>query len=106
MATIEATALEYWRNIKDIAEECKGQYPDSNGDEERYDHIHDSIDRSYWGIYHHANKIVLQASDNEPDGAEVRAISKADADWRNMRQVAAYLVMEADIYEALRELDH
>jgi hypothetical protein len=33
-------------------------------------------------------------------------MSKADAAWRNMRQVAAYLAMEADIYEALRELDH
>jgi hypothetical protein len=104
VATIEAGAHEYYQTVRDIAEDCREPYlgPD---DERRYGYIHDSIDGSYWVIYHHANEVVLQASGNEPDGAEVRSMSKPDADWREMRQLAAYLAMEADVHEALRELD-
>jgi hypothetical protein len=104
MTESKHTAQEYWHTVKAIAKECKELYPDQD-DDERHDYIHDSVDVSYWIVYRHINEVVLQASGNKPDGKEVQAISKPAADWREIRQIAAYLAMEADILEALEELD-
>ena len=61
----------------------------------------ETVDGSEYIIYYSANEIVLEASDNEPDGAEVRAMSADDADWRTQRTLAAYLAMELDVLEEM-----
>ena len=101
---------DYLRTVTDIAEEALAEYPGPGGnlaldDEARREYVSESVDGSEYIIYYSANEIVLRASQNEPDGAEVRAISAKDADWRTLRTLAAYLAMEADVLaEKLTEL--
>jgi hypothetical protein len=93
---------DYLRTVTAIAEEAIEEYP---GDEDtRRDYVSESVDGSEYVIYYSANETVLQASDNEPDGAEVRAMSAKDADWRTMRTLAAYLAMEADVLAEVERL--
>jgi hypothetical protein len=98
---------DYLRTVTDIAEEAIAEYPGTGGnfaldDDERRDYVSESVDGSEYIIYYSANEIVLQASQNEPDGDEVRAMSAKDADWRTLRTLSAYLAMEADV---LAEID-
>jgi hypothetical protein len=98
---------DYLRTVTNIAEEAIAEYPGTDGnftldDEARREYVSESVDGSEFIIYYSANEIVLQASQNEPDGAEVRAMSAEDADWRTLRTLAAYLAMEADV---LAEVD-
>jgi hypothetical protein len=98
------TANGYLKTVKSIAEECQTEYPDPD-DDARHDYIHESVDGNQYVIYYSANEVVLETSANEPDGAEVREMTASDADWRQMRVVAAFMAMEADVREALERLD-
>jgi hypothetical protein len=95
---------DYWNTVEAIAEEAREEYPDPN-DEGRHRYIHESVDGSSWIIYTANHETVLRESDNEPDPKEVKAMSAEDADWQDMRMLAAFLAMEADVWEKLRELD-
>ena len=102
---------DYLRTVTAIAEEAIEEYPgapndsnDDSNDDERRDYVSQSVDGSEFVIYYGANETVLEASDNEPDGAEVRAISANDADWRTQRTLAAYLAMEADVLAEVERL--
>ena len=94
------TTSDYYQAVRDIAAEAIEEYPgapnDSNEDERR-EYVSQSVDGSEYIIYYSANEIVIEATDNEPDGDEVRAMSADDADWRTLRTLAAYLAMEADV---------
>jgi hypothetical protein len=96
------TTQQYWQTVQIIAEQCKQEYPDPN-DDKRDDYIHARIAGSYWVRHYHANEVVLAASDNEPDWADIRSMTTPDAEWRELRQVAAYLAMEQDVWQALRD---
>ena len=100
----ESTIAEYWQSVRDIVAECKAQYPEPD-DDERSDFIHQRVDDSSWVIYYGDNEVALDATNNEPDAIDVRGMCKEDADWRDMRQITVFLAMEADVYEALQELD-
>ena len=105
------TESDYLRTVADIAKEAIAEYPGPGGnfdlvaayfppthdDEARREYVSESVDGSEYIIYYSANEIVLQASQNEPDGAEVRALRRKDAGWRTLRTLAAYLAMEADV---------
>lgn len=95
---------DYRDDVKAIAQDCIDNYPDPD-DDGRHDFIHESVDGSQWVIYYSRNEEVLSISRNEPDGREVQAMAGADADWRQLRTIAAYMAMEADVWEAVRELD-
>jgi hypothetical protein len=93
---------DYLRTVTAIAEEAVAEHP---GDEDtRRDYVSQSVDGSEYIIYYGAHETVLDASDNEPDGAEVRAMSADDADWRTMRTLAAYLAMELDVLAEVERL--
>tara|TARA_R100000306_G_C4374351_1_gene141295 strand:+ start:603 stop:962 length:360 start_codon:yes stop_codon:yes gene_type:complete len=107
------TDADYIRTVQGIAQDAIDEYPNAVEDnpdpdneswdaaqivEYRQDYVSESVDGSEYVIYYAANEIVLQATQNEPDGAEVRALSADDADWRAMRALAAYMAMEADVH--------
>ena len=98
------TIWEYLQSVEDIAKECRDEYPDPN-DDDRDTYISESVDGSYWIIYYSANEIVLEASENEPDGEEVAELAGDGADWRRLRMIAAYSAMEADVRESVAALD-
>lgn len=95
----------YWDSVKSMAEDVKENCPDPNDNECRSTYIHQSVDGSAWIIYFGENETVLRETNNEPDASEVKAMNGDNADWKGMRQVAAYLAMEGDVWEAVRELD-
>ena len=95
------TPREYWQTVEDIAKEALDEYED---EAEAQQYITETVDGSYWVIYYHANDVVLETSENEPDGSEITAMAGPDADWRKMRMVAAYMAMELDVFEALDNL--
>jgi hypothetical protein len=109
----------YIKTVKAIAQDAIAEYPTPIEDnptpgsesweasqvvEHRREYVSESVDGSEYVIYYTANEIVLQASQNEPDGAEVRAMSADDADWRTMRTMAAYMAMEADVLAEINRL--
>jgi hypothetical protein len=91
--------MDYLRTVRNIAEEAIQEYPFTNGQDsdERQQYVSESVDGSEYVIYYSANETALRASQNEPDGPEVSALSANDADWRTMRTLATYLAMEADV---------
>ena len=92
----------YAETVKSIAQDAIGLYPDD--EDNRHEYVTETVDGSQYIIYYAANETVLEASRNEPDGAEVQAMSGPDADWRQMRTVAAYLAMEADVMQEIERL--
>ena len=94
--------MGYLQDVEDIAEDAVNEYPDDESGCMEY--ITASVDSSSNIINYHENEEVLLVSDNEPDGAEVASMAGPDADWRQMRTVAAYLAMEADVQEAVARL--
>ena len=98
---------DYLKAVRDIAAEAIEEYPgapnDSNEDERR-EYVSQSVGGSEYIIYYSANETVIEATDNEPDGAEVRAMSADDADWRTLRTLAAYLAMELDVLAEVERL--
>lgn len=68
-----------------------------------HDAIHETVDSSRWIIYYSNHEIVLNESKNEPDDSEVASMSGKNSNWRSLRQTAAFLAMEADLRETLRE---
>ena len=95
------TIQEYWQSVEAIAKDALDEHED---EDDAREYITESVDGSHWIIYYHANEIVLDATSNEPDGAEVRAMSADDADWRQMRMLAAFMAMEIDVMGKLDDL--
>ena len=105
-APVEGSAAEYWADIKSMAEEICTEYPDQDADHnDRCDRVHEDVDGSQWIIYNWRIPKVLEYSSNEPDAKEVQSMSGEDADWRKQQQIAAFMAMEADLYEAIKEED-
>jgi len=97
---------DYWDSVESIAEEAKSEYPDPRRDHDgRVEWISESVDGSQWIIYTYKNEIVINATDNESDGEEVAEMAGPGADWRKQRMVAAFMAMERDVWDKLRELD-
>lgn len=97
---------EYWDTVRTIAEEIREAYPNPRRHHnERVDRVHEDVDGNSYIIYYAENEDVLRETHNEPDPRDVRAMSAPDADWKQMRTIAAYLAMEADVFEVLQELD-
>jgi len=98
--------LDYTKTVRNIAEEAIQEYPFTNGEhcDDRQQYVSESVDGNEYVIYYAANETALRASDNEPDGSEVRAMSADDADWRTMRTLATYLAMEADVMEEINRI--
>ena len=94
--------MDYIRTVQGIAEDAIAEYPDD--DDGRQQYVSESVDGSEYVVYYGANEFVLRASQNEPDAAEVRAMSAEDEDWRTMRTLAAYLAMEADVFEEINRI--
>lgn len=96
----------YWDSVVVLAEDVKESCPDPGKDHNcRVERIHENVDGNAWIIYYDNNETVLKQTHNDPDPGDVRSMSRQDADWKDMRQVAAYLAMEGDVWEALRDLD-
>ena len=91
--------LDYIKTVEGIAEDAIKEYPDD--DDARRQYVTESVDGNEYVVYYGANEIALRASQNEPDGSEVRAMSADDADWRTMRALATCLAMEADVMEEI-----
>ena len=120
--------LDYIRTVDAIAEEALKEYPsdvvipwDGRGGRSQY--IHESVGGNEYVNCHSANDIALRASQNEPDGEEVRARFSERAhsshgrffrglleddtgqlrysNWRTMRSEATYLAMVADVNESM-----
>jgi hypothetical protein len=106
----------YWQTVGDIADEAIDEYPaealsarlrghfyrDNDDDScASQEYVQESVDGSEYIIYYHRNDEVLANTKNEPDAADVRAMSDDDADWRKMRMTSAYLAMEADVMQEM-----
>jgi len=93
---------DYWDSVETIAREVIEQ----NGlDEDNWhDTIHENVDGSSWIIYYGENEEVLECTKNEPDNEEVASMCNPKGSWRDMRQTAAFLAMERDVWEKCREL--
>lgn len=98
------STVDYWKAVQAIAAEAVEEYPDDD-DDKRQEYVTQSVDGSEYIIYYGANETVLEATGNEPDGSEVKAMSADGADWRTMRMTAAYLAMGADVNDEVRKLD-
>mgnify|MGYP003136616137 FL=1 len=97
---------DYIGTVRSIAAEAIDEYPFTNGldSEERQEYVSQSVDGNEYVIYYGANETALSASENEPDGEEVTAMSGKDADWRTMRTLATYLAMEADVMAEINRI--
>ena len=103
---MERDSLESYRDVvRLIAEDAVSEYPDPN-DEGRHEYVTQSVDGSEWIIYTHYVPKVLEHTENEPDAREVQSMSGKDADWRKQQQIAAFMAMEADVWEEIGELDN
>ena len=98
--------LDYIKTVRNIAEEAIQEFPFTNAEhcDERQQYVSESVDGNEYVIYYGANETALRASDNEPDGSDVSAMSASDADWRTMRALATYMAMEADVLEEIDRL--
>lgn len=98
---------DYWDDVVGIAEEALSEYPgrSSRGRDARHQYIHESVDGSEWIVYTANHEIVLKETRNKPDPRDVRSMSKPDADWEEMRMVAAYLAMEQDVEQEMARLE-
>ena len=98
------TQRDYWQDVRAIAAEIVEAHPDPDDDHnDRCDRVHQDCDGSAWIIYTHAQRKVLDFTDNTPDGEDVAAMS--DGTWDGMQTVAAFLALEGDVYDAIRVLD-
>ena len=95
----------YLQGVQGIAEECWDRFPDPDDDASRSDYIWDTMDSYFWIFYTQAAQEVLNQSDNEPNEREIRNMCGPNADWRQMRAMAASEAMGTDIWEALHDLD-
>ena len=96
--------MGYLQDVDGIAQDVISEYPDPD-DDGRQEYIWESVDGSSNITYYSEIEEVLRVSSNEPDGAEVTDMAGPDADWRKMQAVAAFMAMEADVWERVRELD-
>jgi hypothetical protein len=92
----------YLKTVKDIAADAIAEYPftlglDNLDNDERDQFVQESVDGNEYVIYYGAQEYALRATDNEPYGEEVKALSSNNADWRAMKTTAAYLAMECDV---------
>jgi hypothetical protein len=95
-------ADNYWDSVESIAREVIEQ----NGLDYQnwHDSIHENVDSSSWIIYYAKNEEVLDCTKNDPDNDEVSSMCNPKGSWRDMRQTAAFLAMECDVWEKCREL--
>ena len=98
----ERTANDYWRSIREMAEDVLDEC--GIDDNEWHDFITESVDGSDWLIYYCHHETILNATDNEPDNREVAAMADHEGDWRAFRSTAAYLAMDADVWQECRKL--
>lgn len=91
----------YLETVQDIAREAL----EKETEEEREWFVDESVDGSEFIIYPNMHERVLTKTHNEPDAAEVRAMSGPNATWKEMRAKAAFLAMKADVMEELRHLE-
>tara|TARA_R110002020_G_scaffold463769_2_gene684007 strand:+ start:331 stop:828 length:498 start_codon:yes stop_codon:yes gene_type:complete len=98
--------LGYRQTVQGIAQDAIEEYPFTNElhSDDRQEYVSESVDGNEYVIYYGANEIALRASDNEPDGDEVSAMSASDADWRTMRALTTYMAMEADVMEEINRI--
>ena len=98
--------MDYLKTVRGIAEDAIEEYPFTNEQhsEDRQQYVSESVDGNEYVIYYSANETALRASQNEPDGEEVRAMSANNADWRTMRTLATYMAMENDVMEEIDRL--
>ena len=89
---------EYWDDVETIADAIlEEHFGDDNAITEA---VSEHVDGSSWIIYTAQQLTVLAATNNDPDGREVAAMS--DGSWQNMQTVAAFLAMEGDVHETIR----
>ena len=112
------TTSDYLKTVRDIAAKAAAKHPGDTylDSDHRSKYVSQSVDGSEYIIDYSANETVLEASDNEPNAAEVRAMSAAripsqqhwaktaGADWRTLRMLAAYLAMELDVLAEVKRL--
>lgn len=102
MATTEKTRneerAEYWEHVKSIAAEAIEEQPD---DPEGF--IRESVDGSAWVIYYSEARKVADFTNNAADLKDALDLSGAE-DFDSLYSAAAYLSMEADCLEELRDL--
>lgn len=94
----------YNAEVERMAAEIHEHLPDPSEDHnDRVDSVTESVDGSGWVM--HAPDRVLEHSEQPQDSQEAAAMAGPDADWEKVRTVAAYLVMQQDVYKALSGLD-
>ncbi|MAH49849.1 hypothetical protein CMI37_28775 [Candidatus Pacearchaeota archaeon] len=102
----ELTYSTYRDAIKSIAQDIMEEHPSPDEDSDgRREKVWEWVDGHHYVIYYAYHEEVLRATENEPDGAEVAGFAGEKSDWRDMRQVAVFLAMEADVHEELRRLE-
>lgn len=99
----EFNANDYQETVEAIAKEII----EDEGLEEQdwHDRITQDVDSNSYIIYYAGPPVVKEASNNFPtDMREVCELAGPEADFEKLLQVAAFIAMEADIYQECRNL--
>lgn len=95
----------YFATVESIAEDIVDRYPCADDDhDERCDAVHENVDGSEWVIYYAKAADVLQFSEQDPDMEEAATLN-GDRGFDMLQCVAAFMAMEADVYDAIGNLD-
>ena len=94
--------MGYIQTVDDIAKEALDEYPDD--EDGRNEYITQTVDGSEYVIYYSKNEEVLQQTRNEPDDDEIAGMCGPNTGWRQMREIAAYMAMEADVNQEVARL--
>ena len=93
----------YWESIESTAQGIKDEfkeYPDTEVSEL----VWQSVDGSAWIIYYANNLDVLQQSNNSDAIDDAGVEIDTSRGWRHILTPVAFYAMEADVWEALRDL--
>lgn len=95
------TREDYHETVESIAKEAMQEK-----ELDRNQFINESVDSNSYIFMYAGPPVVKEASDNFPTGMqEIAAMAGPDADFDKLLQVAAYMAMEADVYQAVEELE-
>jgi len=97
------TSNDYWKWIEETAQELVEENKDKDVDELQ-DIAWEYVDGSDWIIYPMYHEIIIDSTDSRPDPQEVRAMTREDADWEDMRAMDAFMSMNNDLIARIREL--
>lgn len=100
----DTSASNYWENVEQIAKDVQQAAHDGQDEGDR---LHEEIDGSWWIIYNHASRAVMEHTEN--DDAIFDELGKDAVDGKGSFQeivtACAFYAMRADVQDRMGRLD-